>query len=102
MFSEREPGDVERVETAAIYLADGRVFTTPRPGRHLDVVQEVIAALGRDEWHAVEEHHQQGFVTSEGYFVGREAAWQLAEEAGQLLDCAPTGPRGTLFSEDIW
>lgn len=41
----------------------------------------------------------QGFVTSEGKFVGREEARQIAEKAlqGQL----PKG-KARLFSEDLW
>ena len=35
-------------------------------------------------------------------FVDRATAWDVAVAAGQLLQRAPTGTAGTLFSEDVW
>lgn len=88
----------ERIERAAILLADGRVFDAPRPGRHHTIINEILPASGASG----RDIEEQGFVTSTGAFVRRKPAWRIAERAGQLLERAPTGPRGTLFSEDVW
>lgn len=39
----------------------------------------------------------QGFVTSNGRYVDRSCALQIALEAGQVVDI-----KGGLFSEDLW
>jgi hypothetical protein len=42
----------------------------------------------------------QGFITSDGEYVGREDALKIAKEAGQtILD---VGPKGELYSEQLW
>lgn len=89
---------VERIIGAAIQHADGEVYSLPPPARHHDVIR-LMGARFNDRR---EEGHEQGFITSSGAFVDRKSAWVLAERAGQLLPRAPTGPPGTLFSEDVW
>lgn len=82
----------EWIEMAAIKLPDGQVLTVPRPGRH----HNIIHAFAGDG--AILSN--QGFVTNHGRFLHRRAAWRIAEEAGQIIK--QTGPKGTLFSEDLW
>ena len=85
----------ERIECAAI-LFKGKVWSTPRPGRHHDVFQVMFAA-GIPEVHG----ETQGFMTSSGRFVRREPAMRIARKAGQILK-EPTFQPRTLFSEDVW
>lgn len=84
-----------RVETAAVLLPDGRVFTLPRPYRHCDVVR-VMAYLGIPQ----QGDHEQGFVLSNGRFCRRTPAKRIAQEAGQLLERAMN--LSELYSEDVW
>jgi hypothetical protein len=91
-----------RVEAAAIRsdTGDGMVYSVPRPGRHHDVIRHMRA-------HGYEGGVQgglQGFVLSDGRFVMRKAALQVARKAGQLLERAPTAGSWAhgLFSEDVW
>ena len=44
----------------------------------------------------------EGFITTEnGRFVGREQAWDIADEAGQIIN-RDEGIIGTLFSENLY
>jgi hypothetical protein len=67
----------------------------PAPARHHHVLHQLARMARNLDW-------GQGFVTSTGRYVDREEAWPIAEAAGQLLDRAPTGRGGTLYSEDVW
>lgn len=88
------------IAAAAIRHVDGRLFAVAAPGRHGDVIHAMVEC-GIVE--RVTSEHLQGFVTFDGRFVDREAAWRVAEELGQLLPRAPTDKRGgTLYSEDVW
>ena len=42
----------------------------------------------------------QGFITSDGFFVGREEAFQIAQEANQG-NLHPEN-EAKLYSEDLW
>lgn len=84
----------ETIHEAAIKLADGRVISVPRPGRH----PSVILLCQKEGWSLSES--AQGFTTSKGRFVGRYEAHDIARVAGQLLPRAHGGVR--LFSEDVW
>lgn len=77
--------------------ATGLVCLTERPGRHADVIRE-MAKSGMEP--AVRLGMEQGFLDSDGRFVTREEAFQIAAEAGQIR--SHTGPDGMLFSEDVW
>lgn len=82
------------IEMAAIRDHDGTVYTVPRPGRHHHVIR-----LMADKGIATPITGEQGFVTSEGKFVRRTIAGQIAIKAGQIevLKCPPQ-----LYSEDLW
>jgi hypothetical protein len=84
-----------RVQQAAIQTQTGEVFTVPRPGRHGDVLRVLsdkgVSQIGR----------LPGFVLSDGRFVDRKEAAQIAFRAGQYLTPPATQP-GLLFSEDLW
>lgn len=84
----------ERIVSAAVTYA-GIIFTLPMPARHPQIVHNMSAC-------DLPQGGSQGFLTSTGRYVTRQEAWDIAENANQLMPCAPTGPKGTLFSEDLW
>lgn len=55
-------------------------------------------AYGEKDYHL--QVAEQGFVDQYGTFYDREAAWVIAQAAGQIREV--TGPAGTLFSEDLY
>jgi len=86
------------VDAAAIMdLRDKKVYSVPRPGRHNDVMA-LMYESGIPK--IITGQHEQGFLLSNGMFVGRIPAKRIAKKAGQLL------PRASdlrqLFSEDVW
>jgi hypothetical protein len=86
-----------RVVAAAIRVDSGTIYSVPKPGRHHDVYRhmreqgEMGSGVG----------HRQGFILSDGSFVSRADALEIARRAGQLIR-EPTGPSTGLFSEDVW
>jgi len=82
------------VAVAAIRAMDGKVFSVPRPGRHHDVI-----ALMVKEGYPIPVRGLQGFLLSNGEFVGRLMAARIAKEAGQIKD---TQWPPQLYSEDLW
>lgn len=94
---------MKRIVAAAI-KQNGMVCSVPRPGRHHDVIR-AMAAAGIP----IPIVGEQGFVTSDGDFVGRREARQIAERAAQIIagridaDGVPyTADHPLLFSEDVW
>jgi hypothetical protein len=81
---------------ASAIKLDGRVYAVRQPGRHHNVF-----ALMRTKY-GIEKvgHHFQGFLVSDGRFVGRVKALGIAELAGQLLRTLPDDY--PLTSEDLW
>ncbi len=89
-----EPVTVDRV--AILY--DGEIYTAPRPKRHDAVIKQLVAKFGRKgSWHNKILH---GFLLSDGHFVDRYEARDVAEKAGQLI--VPVAPGMQLTSEDVW
>lgn len=86
-----------RIVAAAVKFGD-LVISLPAPDRHHHIIHAAARLRGKPG-----SGDAQGFLTSEGRFVDRKAAWAIAEAAGQLLERAPTDKRGgTLYSEDVW
>jgi hypothetical protein len=83
------------ISCAAIRAPDGKVYSVPKPGRHYHVIL-LMASLGMP----TPIRGEQGFLLSDGRFVGREEAKLVAEAAGQMLP--GRGKLTELFSEDIW
>ena len=92
---DREPATVA---CAAIRLADGTIFSVPRPGRHHDVIR-VIREAGIT---TPIRQDQQGFLLSDGRWARRKAALMVALEAGQIKEPLPGHCCHGLFSEDLW
>lgn len=85
------------VEKAAI-LYNGEIFSVDRPKRHPDVIKLINARFGIDSgWR---KNAKQGFVLSDGTFVDRYVARDIAEDAGQLI--TPLALGHALTSEDVW
>jgi len=85
----------ERIVAAALQL-DGVTHSLPRPKRHHDVMY----ALDEAYWQKHMGKERSGFLTSDGRFVNRFEAKDIARHAGQLLKRASKLPE--LFSEDVW
>jgi len=85
----------ERITTAAIQI-EGVTMSLPRPARHAQVMYSC--------WWIPDHYVQtccQGFMTSEGRFVNRVMAKQIAWCAGQKSIRDDPHDRD-LFSEDLW
>ena len=84
------------IDVAAIRCFD-KVFMLPKPNRHHNIIRDMFSK-GIDA--EVISNGEQGFVTSDGVFVDRITALNIARSAGQIL--RETAPIHGLFSEDVW
>lgn len=84
---------MEKIVAAAIAWK-GLVISKPRPARHHDVLNAAHEATG------LVTLDQQGFLTSDGDFVSREVALEMAKAAGQIVK--KHGSLRELYSEDVW
>lgn len=90
---------LETIIAAAIQI-EGVTISLPKPARHSQVLA-AAEALHMPEYH---RHGScQGFLTSQGRFVNRVQAKQIAHIAGQEQK-RPKNERHDrdLFSEDLW
>lgn len=86
---------MERIVAAAVH-AYGATWSLPRPARH----HNVLWAIDKAGLSAIEPGPEaQGFLTSEGRFVGRREAAGIAIAAGQIIT---TKWPPDLYSEDLW
>lgn len=82
-----------KLEVVAAAIKDnGIVYSVPAPARHHDVMK-VMKDLGCKR----PIDGVQGFLLSDGSFVNRSLAAQVAVRANQCYI-----KRGELFSEDLW
>ena len=90
---------MEMIVAAAIQV-QGVTLSLPKPARHGQVLHAADAIGFGSEQLA---YACQGFLTSEGRFVNRVQAKQLAHMARQpqLRSATERHPRD-LFSEDLW
>lgn len=98
---------MEKITHVAI-IHKGTIYTLPKPNRHHDVIH-YICEKGEGP---VGGTSNQGFFTSEGRFLDRKAAWNLAKDTNQILtkksqdgityERAIAAADGILFSEDLW
>lgn len=89
----------ERIIGVAAKHPDGGVYSLLAPARHGQVLRLVEACYAQDDpdaAHIVE----QGFVTDQFRFVGREEARKIADAAGQTSERDMKARE--LFSEDLW
>lgn len=104
--------DSDRFIISAALRWQGMILSVPKPGRHPDIMRalgktiQVIQPAVTDG--ALLElpvlPNDQGFIDSDGKFVGREEAMHIAREAGQLKPNIRDAkhPMKELFSEDVW
>ena len=85
----------ERIVAAAIQY-EGVTFSLPRPARHAQVMHSLDLLMTVEQMASA----CQGFLTSDGRFVNRVQARQIAFVAGQKPKT--TGNSTHLFSEDLW
>lgn len=95
-----EPRHGHRIVCAAVKLADGLIICGVR---HFDHLMRAMLPEDLSEARVVLKGHEEGFVDNKYEFVDREAAWDIADAAGQIRDidaegCVP----GVLHSEDLW
>lgn len=91
---EKARNDLPKIVGVAIRHR-GVVCALPRPARHHHVIRAIVAATGD----VVGGDSEQGFVTSDGRFLGRISARALAQDNRQTT--AFQSP-SHLFSEDLW
>lgn len=81
---------------AAMKMKDGSIITGIR--HYNPEMRAVLKRLYGDGYK--NQVAEQGFVDQKGVFVGREEAWQIAEQAGQIR--RQVSEPGTLYSENIY
>lgn len=79
----------------AIRHENGSIAAMPKPNRHADVIHAMV-----DSGHSKPVKGEQGFMLSNGEFVGRKFARRLAQQNGQVLPNRVL--RSELYSEDLW
>ena len=89
----------ERIACAAMKIGAEVVASLPPPARHHSIIRALYDCTGDDRLTAVPPE-AQGFLTNTGRFVGREEAFCIARDAGQIINKTP--PSDMLFSEDLW
>lgn len=93
------PTVFETIVSAAL-LVNGEVWSLPRPARHHVLIEAWCSSHWRDGSKArIPNDHIQGFVTSRGRFVDREAARELAIKSGQI---EVSLVHKKLTTEDLW
>jgi hypothetical protein len=74
----------------------GIVFSLPKPKRHHHILH-ALHAIGTQP--APNAYYDQGFITSEGIFVGRVEAAHIVLKASQATQLISPP---ALYSEDLW
>lgn len=92
-MGDNPPARFERIVAAAM-IYNGVVCSLPQPARHGDIIATIGKSVGEAYWPI---NGEDGFVTSEGRFVGRNEGMEIARAAGQT-----NSTMDTLFSEDLW
>lgn len=92
------PKDQLRVVRAAIRDPFGGIHSVPPPGRHNDVIKQMVEAgisppIGPSKY-------EQGFLLNNGQFCRRKPAARVAIVAGQCTTVQLPGIG--LLSEDVW
>lgn len=90
------------VVCAAIRHTSGLIICGPR---HYDPIMRTCI-LARSKTQEVARAHgwyscEQGFVDNKGQWLTREAAWKVADRAGQIR-YPNVGTPGTLYSENLY
>jgi len=89
----------ERIWRVAIRGLDGRIWSLKAPSHHDNIIL-LMAYCGAIDVQCDRQFDDQGFVTSNGRYVGREEARRVAIYADQLPK--QSIHERELFSEDLW
>lgn len=71
------------IVASAVKTADGRVWSSPKPGRHGDVFDLIEKEIG-EHWVAYVADREEGFLTNEGAFLDRREAFVHAKACRQI------------------
>lgn len=89
----------ERIICAAIRLPNGKLFYGHRHNHCKEAARgELSWTLNRKQMITV--RMEEGFITSYGRFLDRQAAWKIAKKEKQIIK--QTGAQGVLYSEDLY
>lgn len=88
-----------RIAAAAIEWHGLTVSIAP-PARHHTILNLMHESLAPRQERFLIGPEQQGFITSDGRFIGREEALRIAQDAKQII--AKHGSPRELYSEDVW
>lgn len=87
----------ERINRAAILLADGNIISLPWGARHPAIM------LFCEYLHLPLRGAAQGFLTNRKRFVHRDEAYDIAKKASQFLPACGRGMNyESLYTEDLW
>lgn len=86
----------ERIVAAAVFHEV--TASLPPPARHHTILQSMSELMGIPAGSLAAS--TQGFLTSEGRFVNRREAWDIAWRAKQIGEKTTSAP--LLYSEDMW
>jgi hypothetical protein len=90
----------KKIKCAAIRVKDtGKIY---EGRRHYNIMQSVDEDCNRLIKDCSMSAIDQGFVTEDGKFVGREEALKIAVECGQVKMENKVGNKYMLFSEDLY
>lgn len=82
----------------AIMGGNGNLYVLNPPHRHSDLLLDMQAANVKPK--------EQGFVISNGEFVNRTEAMEIAKKSGQFIERSEDDPdynsTNQLYSEDLW
>ena len=89
---------MRRVVCAAVKFSDGTIVCGPR---HFDQTMHRIIKRALLDIHTQHGACEQGFVDQFGEYMSRQVAWQVAEEAGQIIRRVG-GDGHALYSENLY
>jgi hypothetical protein len=78
----------------------GKIYSLPKPNRHHDVIRHIVHKTGVS--HVDAYGQDQGFLDSNGRYLTRRQALNVATVAHQLKPNNTGSKLGELYSEDIW
>lgn len=91
---------MEKIICAAVRF-QGKVWYGHRHHHALEAMKDELSyVMNRKQMIDQRTGSDQGFVTSEGRYVGREEALEIAKRAGQVVNSDTDGQR--LFSENLY
>ena len=92
-MTEPKTTNVITVEKAAIMTRSGVVWSVDKPKRH----RHVFDLICKKPWRASRLDVIQGFILSDGRFVDRKEAAEIAYRAGQIENLCRE-----LYTESLW